>query len=82
VRGVGLGGCCQWGAPESNRLSDAEQFDIDPSILNAVTHGTQRVINKGKEYLRRPGLRAARVPSIVWILGEEYERKEEKHWRS
>jgi hypothetical protein len=67
---------------DSDLSSDAEQFDIDPSILNTVTYGTQRVINKGKEYLRRPGLRAARVPSIVWILGEEYERKEEKHWRS
>jgi hypothetical protein len=67
---------------DSDSSPDAEQFDIDPSILNTVTYGTQRVINKGKEYLRHLRLRAARVPSIIWILGEEYKRKEEKYWRS
>jgi hypothetical protein len=25
---------------DSDLLSDAEQFDIDPSILNTVTYGT------------------------------------------
>jgi hypothetical protein len=39
------------------------------------------VIVKGKEYFCHPGIRAARQPSVIWALGEEYERDGKKHWR-
>jgi hypothetical protein len=40
-----------------------------------------RVVHKCKESTRRPGIRAAETPSIIWLVGEEYKRKKYKFWR-
>jgi hypothetical protein len=59
--------------------SESGLLEIDPSIAASLTRGAQRVVYKGKEYLRHPGIRASRVPLVIWNTGEEYERNGKKH---
>src|SRR5437763_16348966 len=66
---------------DSDSSSTNEPLNIDPSILASVTQGRPRVVSKGKEYQRHYGSRAARVPSVIWNTGEEYERNGKKYWR-
>ena len=61
--------------------SESGLLEIDPSMAASVTPEAQRVVYKGKEYLRHTGIRASRVPSVIWNTGEEYERNGKKHWR-
>src|SRR5437762_3001263 len=61
-------------SPESNT-------NLDPTIAASVHPGPERVIHKCKEYIRRPSTRAAQDPSVIWRLGEEYERNKERFWR-
>ena len=66
---------------DSDSSSTNESLNVDPSILASVTQGRPRVVSKGKEYQRHYGSRAARVPSVIWNTGEEYERNGKKYWR-
>ena len=45
--------------------SESGPLEIDPFIAASVIRGAQRVVYKGKEYLRHPGIRASRVPSVI-----------------
>ena len=56
-------------------------INLDPSLLSGVAPAPERVLHKYKEYTRRPGIRAAETPSIIWYLGEEYKRNKRKFWR-
>jgi hypothetical protein len=31
-----------------------------------------------KEYTRRPDIRAAETPSVIWLVSEEYQRNKQK----
>lgn len=65
--------------PDSSSLEP--NINLDPAITASVHPGPERVVHKCKEYIRRPGIRAAQDPSVIWSLGEEYERKQERFWR-
>jgi hypothetical protein len=57
-------------------LSDME-IGIDPEVAAAYNRGPDRVVHKGKEYLwhkHRDNTRAFSKPSVIWLLGDEYER--------
>jgi hypothetical protein len=56
-------------------------IDLDRSLLPCVTPAPERIVHKCKEYVRRPAIRAAETPSVIWYLGEEYERNKQKFWR-
>jgi hypothetical protein len=61
--------------------SDSSRSDldinIDPDVAAAYNRGPDRVVHKGKEYLwrkHRDNTRAFSQPSIIWFVGDEYER--------
>jgi hypothetical protein len=56
-------------------------INLDPSLLACVAPAPETIIHKCKEYTRRPAIRAAETPSIIWYLGREYERNKHKFWR-
>src|SRR5437762_360411 len=66
---------------DSDSFISIEPLNIDSSILALVTQDRPRVIFKGKKYQRHYGIRAARVSSVIWNTGEEYERNGKKYWR-
>ena len=57
------------------------QIDLDPTIASSVTAGPERVTHNCKDYVRRPAIYAAEAPSVIWRLGEEYERRGKRFWR-
>jgi hypothetical protein len=65
--------------PES--LLGGHEVNLGPAIASQVIPGPERVVVKCREYLRHPGIRAASDPSVIWRLGEEYERNKNKYWR-
>jgi hypothetical protein len=66
---------------DSESLHSDHEVTLDPDIAARVIPAPQRVLCKGYEYLRHPGTRAASDPSIIWRVGEEYERKGKRYWR-
>ena len=65
--------------PDSS--SSESSIDINPAITANVRPGPERAIYKYKEYIRHPATRAAQDPSVIWRLGEEYERNKGRFWR-
>ena len=52
-------------------------INIDPDVAATYNRGPDRVVHKGKEYLwrkHRDNTRAFSQPSIIWFVGDEYER--------
>ena len=62
--------------PDSS--SSESSIDIDPAIAASVRPGPERAVYKCKEYIRHPATRAAQDPSVIWRLGEEYERNKRR----
>jgi hypothetical protein len=56
-------------------------IDLDPAIAARVAPGPERVVHKCKEYRRHPGVQAAESPSIIWNVGDKYERNKKNYWR-
>jgi hypothetical protein len=56
-------------------------LEVDPIVLASVNPAPERVVYKCKEYLRHPSVRHTETPSVIWYLGEEYERNKNKFWR-
>jgi hypothetical protein len=54
--------------------SDSLVLNLDPAIAASVRPGPERAVYNHREYIRHPGIRAAQDPSVIWNLGEEYER--------
>jgi hypothetical protein len=52
--------------------SDSLVLNLDPAIAASVRPGPERAVYNHREYIRHPGIRAD--PSVIWNLGEEYER--------
>jgi hypothetical protein len=73
--------------PSDVEMSDCDsssfnsQIDLDPAIASSVTAGPERVTHNCKDYVRRPAIYAAEAPSVIWRLGEEYERRRKRFWR-
>jgi hypothetical protein len=65
--------------PDSS--SSKSGININPTIAGSVHPGPERSVYKYREYFRHPGIRAAQDPSVIWSLGEEYERNKERFWR-
>ena len=72
--------------PDSSR-SDLD-INIDPDVAAAYNRGPDRVVHKGKQYLwrkHRDNTRAFSQPSVIWFLGDEYERtgnsRQKRFWR-
>jgi hypothetical protein len=61
--------------------SDSLILNLDPAITASVRPGPERAVYNYREYIRHPGIRAAQDPSIIWNLGEEYERNYKRFWR-
>jgi hypothetical protein len=61
-------------------VADAEVF-LNPAIAATVTPAPERVINRSREYIRHPSVRATEAPSVIWRAGEEYQRNNKKFWR-
>jgi hypothetical protein len=53
-------------------------LEIDPIVLASVNPAPERVMYKCKVYLLHPGVRNTETPSVIWSLGEEYERNKNK----
>jgi hypothetical protein len=66
---------------EDSDLSLEHAVDLDPSLLSCVKPAPERVVCNSKEYTRHPGIRAAETPSVIWLVGEEYQRNKQKFWR-
>jgi hypothetical protein len=66
---------------EDSDLSLKHAVDLDPSLLSCVKPAPERVVCNSKEYTRHPGIRAAETPSVIWLVGEEYQRNKQKFWR-
>jgi hypothetical protein len=73
--------------PSDVEMSDCDaspfdgHIDLDPAIASSVTAGPERVTHNCKDYVRRPTIHAAEAPSVIWRLGEEYERRRKRFWR-
>jgi hypothetical protein len=63
----------------ASSLDDA--IELDPSLLLSVKAAPERVVHNSKEYTRRCDSRAAETPSVIWLIGEEYQRNNHKFWR-
>jgi hypothetical protein len=52
-------------------------INIDPDVAAAYNRGLDQVVHKGKQYLwrkYRDNTRAFSQSSVIWFLGDEYER--------
>jgi hypothetical protein len=47
---------------------------LDPEIIADIKPAPERVVYRCREYLRYPGVRAAKAPSVIWRMGQGYER--------
>jgi hypothetical protein len=65
---------------EDSASSPEHVIELDPSLLFSVKPAPERVVHNSKEYTRR-GSRAAETPSVIWLIGEEYQRNNHKFWR-
>jgi hypothetical protein len=65
---------------EDSDSSPDPTINLEPSLLACVTPAPE-TIHKCKEYARRPAVRTAETPSIIWYLEEEYKRNKHKFWR-
>jgi hypothetical protein len=63
---------------EDSDLSLEHAVDLDPSLLSCVKPAPERVVCNSKEYTRRPDIRAAETPSVIWLVSEEYQRNKQK----
>jgi len=61
--------------------SDSLVLNLDPAIAASVRPGPERAVYNHREYIRHPGIRAPQDPSVIWNLGEEYERNHKRFWR-
>ena len=61
--------------------SDSPVLNLDPAITASVRPGPERAVCNHREYIRHPGICAAQDPSVIWDLGEEYERNHKRFWR-
>ena len=61
--------------------SDSPVLNLDPAITARVRPGPERAVYNHREYIRHPGIRATQDPSVIWNLGEEYERNHKRFWR-
>src|SRR5271156_3617394 len=73
---------------DSDSLPSNSSINIDPKIAAAYTRGLERVVVKGTTYLwqQHPdNTRAFTKPSVIWLLGDEYERinnsQNKRFWR-
>jgi hypothetical protein len=66
---------------EDSDSSLGHAIELDPSPLSSIKPASERVLYNCKEYTRRCGIRAAETPSIIWLIGEEYRRNNNKFWR-
>ena len=66
----------------SHSDSDVEldlEVIVAPDVLAACKRGPAHLVHKGKHYDWRPhedNARAFSKPSVIWQLGDEYERRE------
>jgi len=73
--------------PSDIEMSDSDssildtEITIDLEIIANIKPAPERVVHKCKEYIRHPGVRAAEAPSVIWRVGQEYERNRKKFWR-
>lgn len=58
------------------------EITLDPEIIANINPTLGRVVLGRKEYLRHPGVHAAEAPSVVWRVGQEYERNRKKFSRN
>ena len=61
--------------------SDLPILNLDPAITASVRPGPERAVYNHREYIRHPEIRTAQDPSVIWNLGEEYERNHKRFWR-
>ena len=61
--------------------SDSPVFNLDPAIAASVCPGPEKATYNHREYIRHPGIHAAQDPSVIWSVGEEYERNKKRFWR-
>lgn len=54
------------------------EITLDPEIIANVKPAPERVVHRRKKYLRHPGVRVAEAPSVIWRVGQEYERNRKK----
>jgi hypothetical protein len=66
---------------DTDSLVDDRATELDPGIIASISPAPERVVFKCKEYFRRPAIRATETPSIIWCIGEEYERNKHRFWR-
>jgi hypothetical protein len=57
------------------------QINLNPAIASRFIAGPERVTHNCKDYIRRPAIYTAEAPSVIWRLGEEYERRGKRFWR-
>ena len=58
------------------------EIALDPEIIANINPTPERVVLGRKEYLRHPGVHPAEAPSVVWRVGQEYERNRKKFSRN
>ena len=58
--------------------SDSPILNLDPAIAASVRPGPERAVYNHQEYIQHPKIRAAQDLSVIWNLGEEYERNHKR----
>ena len=61
--------------------SDSSVLNLNPTITASVRPGPEKAVYDHREYVRHLGIRSAQDPSVIWNLGEEYERNNKRFWR-
>ena len=57
---------------------DSSILDIEITLDPEIIANIKRVVHRCKEYLRHPRIHAADTPSVIWRVGQEYERNRKK----
>jgi hypothetical protein len=66
---------------EDSDSSLGHAIELDSSLLYSIKPAPERVLYNCKEYTRRYGIRAAEIPSVIWLIGKKYRRNNYKFWR-
>ena len=74
--------------PSEIEISDSDssildtEVTLDPEIIANIKPAPERVVYRCKEYLRYPEVRVAEAPSVIWRVGQGYERNRKKFSRN
>jgi hypothetical protein len=63
---------------DSDRSILDTEITLDTEIIANIKPAPERVVHRRKKYLRHPGVRVAEAPSVIWQVGQEYERNRKK----